>query len=64
MLTFTDHKSKYPWCAYIKLKDAITYLEKFKEFKAWSEKKTGKKIETLHSDGGKEFVNDMFQDYL
>jgi transposase InsO family protein len=67
VLTFTDHKSRYPYCAYTAMKDAATCLEKFKEFRAWAEIRTGKKIrrvKTLRSDGGGEYINDMLQAYL
>src|ERR1035438_4308327 len=67
VFTFTDHKSRYPYCAYTAMKDAATCLEKFKEFRAWAEIQTGKKIrrvKTLQSDGGGEYINDMLKTYL
>ena len=47
VLTFTDHKSWYPYCAYTATKDAATCLEKFKDFKAWAEVRTGTKVKIL-----------------
>lgn len=47
VLTFIDHKSQYPYCAYMSMKDAATCLEEFKAYKAWIENKTNKTIKIL-----------------
>ena len=39
-------------------------LEKFKEYKAWAENITGKKIKILRTDGSGEYVSRAFEAFL
>lgn len=64
VITFTDHYSHTTKCYYLPDKKAATCLEKFKEYKAQTEAMTGKKIKILRTDGGGEYINEAFQDYL
>ena len=64
VLTFIEEKSHFPKCYYLKTKKGNTILEKFKEYKAWAENITGKKIKVLRTDGGTEYVNKIMRQYL
>ena len=55
VLTFIDYFSRYTWAFFIKKKSEV--LEKFIELKALIENASGKKIKTLRSDNGKEYVS-------
>jgi len=47
---------------FIKTKDEI--LAKFKEFKAFAENQSGKKLKALRSDNGREYLTKAFQSIL
>src|SRR5579871_1832337 len=64
MLTFIKDTSHFPKSYYLKTKEDSTVLEKFKEYKAWAENITGKKIKILRTDGGGEYMNKTFTQYL
>ena len=61
-ITFTDDYSRYGYVYLMKYKHES--LEKFKEFKAEVEKKTGKGIKTLRSDRGGEYLSAVFDMFL
>ena len=61
-ITFTDDYSRYGFIYLIKHKSEA--LEKFKEFKSEVENQTDKKIKTLRSDRGGEYLSQEFIDYL
>lgn len=60
--TFIDDYSR--WCEVRMLKKKSDLFEAFKEFKAFAENHTGKRIKFLQSDNGKEYRNDTFDKYL
>lgn len=60
-LTFIDDFSRMTWVYFIKNKSET--FEKFKQFKAISEKQSGKQIKTLRSDGGGEYNSKEFSAY-
>jgi len=64
VLTFIEHKSRYPKCFYLDSKEGSNVLEKFKEYKAWAENVTDCQIKILRTDGGGEYVNKAFDIFL
>jgi len=64
VLTFLDMGSRYSKCYFLDTKSASICLTKLKEFKAWIEKITGRKMKTLRTDRGSEFLNFKVQDFL
>ena len=64
VLTFIEHRSRYPKCYFTKAKDASTILKHFKQYKAWAENITERKIKILRTDGGGEYLNADMQAYL
>jgi hypothetical protein len=48
---------------YVFLKLKVTHFDKFKEYKAFIEKKTGKHIRILRTDNGGEFESLQFEDF-
>ena len=61
-ITFTDGLSRYGYLCLMKHKHE--FFEKFKEFEAEVEKKTGKGIKTLRSDQGGEYLSTGFYEFL
>jgi transposase InsO family protein len=61
-LTFIDDKSRKTFVYFLKSKDEV--FPKFKEFKALVENQTGKRIKTLRSDNGGEYVSGAFNQFL
>jgi len=64
VLTFIEGKSHFPKCYYLQSKEGAVVLDKFKEYKAWAENVTGRKIKILRTDGGGEYVNKRFKEFL
>jgi Integrase core domain len=64
VLIFIEHKSRYPKCYYLESKEGSIILEKFEEYKVWVENITGSRIKVLRTDGGGEYVNKAFDEYL
>lgn len=62
VLTFIDDFSKKTFVCFLKSKSEV--YENFVEFKQLVENETGKKIKTLRSDNGTEFVNNKMNSYL
>ena len=61
-VTFIDDHSK--WCEVRVIREKNQAFEAFKEFKAYAEKQTGKQIQHLQSDNGKEYCNSEFDAFL
>ncbi len=61
-VSFTDDFSRYSVIYFIKNKFDV--LQKFIQYKCWVEKQCGSKIKTIRFDGGGEFVNNSFKEYL
>ena len=61
-ITFTDDLSRYKYIYLMRHKSET--FEKFKEFKSEVENQLGKKIKTLRSDRGGEYLSQEFIDYL
>ena len=59
-VSFIDEFSRNTWIYLLKRKDEV--FSKFKEFKAFIENHTEKKIKTFHSDNGGEFTSDEFKE--
>ena len=51
-------------CYFLKTKDGQASLDAFEQYKAWAENQTGRHIKTLCTDGGGEYVNGEFQEFL
>ena len=64
ILTFIEHRSRYPKCYFLENKEAQMVLKHFKEYKAWAENIMEKKIKILHTDGGREYINSPLDIYL
>lgn len=62
LLTFIDDYSRKIFAFPIKKKSEV--FDQFLKFKNMAEKQTGKKIKMLRTDSGKEYVNNMFQNYM
>ena len=60
-LTFIDDCSRYYQIYFMKLKSEV--FETFKSFKAMVENKFNKKIKSIRSDGGGEYVKRDFQNF-
>lgn len=61
-VTFIDDASR--WCEVRFVRHKGEVLQIFKEYKAFVENQTGKKIKNLQSDNGKEYMNDEFDSFL
>lgn len=61
-LTFIDDYSK--WCELYTIKSKSEVFQKFKEFKNYVERRTGKKLKTIRSDNGTEYTNNELKNYL
>src|ERR1035438_7797740 len=64
IITFINHFSHYPMCYFLEKKDEQASLDAFKKYKAWVENQKGRCIKTLHTDGGGEYVNEEFRQFL
>lgn len=62
LCSFIDDKSRFTVVFPLKTKNEV--FEKFKEFKRYAEKQTGKSIKILRSDNGGEYKNHYFDQYL
>jgi len=62
ILTFIDDFSRFRWVFLLKNNNLV--FEKFKEFRAFAEKKCGRPIKCLRSNNGGEYVNRPFKEYL
>lgn len=60
--TFIDDYTRKTFIYFLKTKDLAK--EVFKDFKALVENQTGKRIKILRSDGGGEYINKDYDDYL
>ena len=58
---FIDDFSRRCWIYFMQTKDQA--LLRFCEFKALTEKESGKKIKALHSDNGGQYVSQQFKDF-
>lgn len=61
-ITFIDDYSRYITTYFLKKKSEA--FEAFKTFTAMAEKQSGRKIKTIRSDNGKEYVNTQFKNYF
>jgi transposase InsO family protein len=61
-LTFIDDFSRMAFTYFLKFKDQV--FSKFKELKAAAELETGRRIKTLRTDNGREYVNANFTKFL
>jgi len=61
-VTFIDDKTR--WCEIYFLKQKSEVIEKFKEYMHLVENQTGRKIKTLRTDNGKEYVKTEFSTFL
>jgi hypothetical protein len=62
ILTFIDDLSRFTWVFFVKNKNRV--FERFKEFWAFAEKKSGRPIKCLISENVGEYVNRPFKEYL
>src|SRR5277367_4689741 len=51
-------------CYFLEKKDGQAALDAFKQYKAWAENQTGKRIKTLRTDSGGEYVNGEFTEFM
>lgn len=64
LLSFIDDKSRKVFVAFLKTKSATEVKSKFDQFLAFTERQTGKKLRTLRTDNGSEYLNRILQDEL
>lgn len=62
VVTFVDDYTRYTWTYMIRKKSEV--FQKFKEWKAVTEKSIGASVKTLRSDNGGEYVSKEFEAYL
>jgi transposase InsO family protein len=62
ILTFVDDFSRMAFTYFLKSKDHV--FSKFKDFKAAAELESGRRIKTLRTDNGREYVNANFTKFL
>jgi hypothetical protein len=62
ILTFIDDATRFTRVFFLTQKSDA--FEKFQEFHVNAEKQTGKPLKVLRSDGGGEYINAVFRDYL
>ena len=60
-VTFIDDKSRFVWIYMLKHKEVF---RKFIEWKAMVEKFSRKRVKTLWTDNGREFISKQFEDFL
>ena len=60
--TFIDDKSRFTWTYALRYKSDM--LDTFIEWKAMVERSTEKKVKTLRSDNGGEYISTEFENYL
>ncbi len=61
-VTFIGDYSRYTMVSFLKTKDEV--LQKFKDYKAFVEKQTGKQIKCLRTDNGGEYKSLEFQNFV
>ena len=61
-ITFIDDKSRFK--AVLLLKKKSEAFSAFKQFKAWAERVTGKRIKTIRHDKGGEYISKAFEQFL
>ena len=61
VVTFTDMRSRFTVCFYLKNKSEV--LAAFKQFQIWFENQTGKKIKCIRSDLGGEYTSHAFREF-
>jgi hypothetical protein len=59
-VTFFDDNSRKTWIYFMKTKDEV--FSRFQEYKALVENQTRRKIKTLRSDNGGEYISKAFKD--
>ena len=64
IITSIDDYNRYVWTTVVSDKTSATVLNAFKQYKAWAERQTGFKVQTLRTDGGGEYINAHFDTYL
>lgn len=57
--TITDDKSRMTFVTFLKTKDEV--YQKFVDFKVYVERQTGKKLKTIRTDRGTEFINSQMK---
>ena len=62
ILTYLCSKTEFSFVYYLRSKDE--QFDKFKEFKNHYELLTGTKIKFFHTDNGREYISNQFQNYL
>lgn len=62
VITFIDNATR--WCEVYFIRHKSEALEKFKEYNAMMENKSGRKIKYLQTDNGTEYINREFENYL
>ena len=63
-VTFIDDKTRRIWIYFLKSKSEECVTRAFKDFKAFVENQSGKRIKTLRTDNGKEYINLGFDKLL
>lgn len=62
--TFIDGKSGFARVDFLRDKSADTVLASIDAYQAWAERQTGRKLKTFSSDGGGEYMNDLFLNHV
>ena len=60
-VTFIDDRSRFTAIYLLKKKSEV--FQKFKNYIAWAENLTGKRVKILQSDNGGEYVSNEFQQF-
>ena len=62
-VTFIDDYSRKTWIYFLRTKESDEVLDRLKEFKAFVENQTGRRIRVLRSNNGGEYTSVGFVDF-
>ena len=63
-ITFIDDKTRRIFVYFLKTKSEVEVFEAFKRFHAMAERQSGRKLKTLRTDNGKEYMNKSLTSFL
>jgi len=60
-ITFIDDYTRFTYVTFLKSKESQSILDAFRGYQAWAERRTGKKIKAILTDGGREYLGVRMQ---